>query len=83
MAWTEITCQQCVRRPARYASDMTGRERPLVEPFLPVQRRFGRPRTTDLRKVANALLYIATTGCQWQHAAEGLYAVFKRAALFL
>jgi transposase len=26
----------------------------------------GRPRSTDLREVVNALLYIATTGCQWR-----------------
>ncbi|PJN92763.1 hypothetical protein CNY89_26830, partial [Amaricoccus sp. HAR-UPW-R2A-40] len=29
------------------------------------RRRLGRPRTTDLREVMNAILYIATTGCQW------------------
>jgi putative transposase len=25
----------------------------------------GRPRTTDLRDVVNAIQYIAATGCQW------------------
>jgi transposase len=34
--------------------------------FMPVPRRLGRPRKTDLRDVLNALLYIASTGCQWQ-----------------
>lgn len=29
-------------------------------------RRLGRPRKTDLRDVLNALLYIASTGCQWR-----------------
>ena len=65
MVWTEITRRQYARRTARYASDMTDRERALVEPFLPKPRRLGRPWTTDLREVVNALLYIATTGCQW------------------
>jgi hypothetical protein len=66
MAWSEITRRQYARRTARYASDMTDREWALVEPFLPMPRRLGRPRTTDLREVVNALLYIATTGCQWR-----------------
>jgi hypothetical protein len=54
------------RRTARYASDMTDREWGLVQPFLPMRRRLGRPRTTDLREIMNALLYIASTGCQWR-----------------
>ena len=66
MAWTEITRRQYARRMARYASDMTDREWLLVEPFLPIPRPLGRPRTTVLREVVNALLYIATTGCQWR-----------------
>lgn len=28
--------------------------------------RLGRPRKTDLREIVNALLYIASTGCQWR-----------------
>jgi transposase len=66
MAWTRITRRQYARRTARYASDMTDREWGLVQPFLPMPRRLGRPRSTDLREVVNALLYIATTGCQWR-----------------
>lgn len=66
MGWTEITRRQYARRMARYASDMTHREWVLVEPFLPMPRRLGRPCTTDLREVVNARLYIATTGCQWR-----------------
>ena len=66
MAWSEITRRHYARRTARYESDMTDREWALVEPFLPMPRRLGRPRTTDLREVVNALLYIATTGCQWR-----------------
>ena len=72
MVWTEITRRQYARRTARYASDMTDREWALVEPFLPMPRRLGRPRTTDLREVVNALLYIATTGCQWRMLSKDL-----------
>ena len=66
MAWTETTRRQYARRAARYASDMTDREWGIVEPLLPAPRRLGRPRTTVLREVMNALLYIASTGCQWR-----------------
>lgn len=66
MAWTETTRRQYARRAARYASDMTDREWRIVEPLLPAPRRLGRPRTTVLREVMNALLYIASTGCQWR-----------------
>jgi transposase len=45
---------------------MTDREWLLIEPFLPIPRRLGRPRSTDLREVVNALLYIATTACHWR-----------------
>ena len=38
----------------------------LVEPFMPRRRRVGRPRTSDLRAVVNAMLYLASTGVQWR-----------------
>ena len=66
MAWTKITRQQYARKTERYASDMTDREWALIAPFMPEARRLGRPRTTDLREVVNALLYIASSGCQWR-----------------
>jgi len=33
---------------------------------MPPCRTTGRPRTTKLRDVFDAILYIATTGCQWR-----------------
>jgi transposase len=42
---------------------MTDAEWAIVAPFMPEPSRLGRPRTTDLRDVVDALLYIATTGC--------------------
>ena len=38
----------------------------LIAPFLPAPKRVGRPRTTDLRDVFDAILDIATTGCPWR-----------------
>ena len=66
MSWTEITRRQYGRDGLRYARDLTDDERALIAPFLPESRRFGRPRTTDLRAVIEALLYILSTGCQWR-----------------
>jgi transposase len=66
MSWTEITRPQYVREGLRYASDLTDAEWALIEPFMPPPSPIGRPRTTDLRAVVNAILYMATTGCQWR-----------------
>lgn len=66
MAWTDFTRRQYARRAQRYASDLTDREWSLIAPFMPPPRRLGRPRKTDMREVVNALLYIASTGCQWR-----------------
>ena len=65
MAWTEITRPNYDRRGQRYASDSTDREWVIVSPFMPITSHVGRPRTTDMRAVWDAILYIATTGCQW------------------
>jgi putative transposase len=45
---------------------LTAREWALIEPMLPAAKRGGRPRTTDLRAVTDAILYIASSGCQWR-----------------
>ncbi len=64
--WTEITREKYERGNSRYASDLRDGEWALIEPFLPLPGSIGRPRTTDLHEVVNALLYMAATGCQWQ-----------------
>jgi putative transposase len=66
MPWTEITREYYRRDGLRYASDTTDSEWSLLAPFMPRQRRVGRPRTVDLRAVVNAILYILATGCQWR-----------------
>jgi transposase len=66
MPWTEITRAQYRRDGLRFASDMTDAEWALIARRLPPRRRLGRPRTTDLRKVVEAMLYILATGCQWR-----------------
>jgi transposase len=66
MAWTELTRKRYERSGGRYASDATDAEWALVAPLMPGAKATGRPRTTDLRDVYDAILYIATTGCQWR-----------------
>ena len=64
--WDEITRRQYRREGLRYASDTTDAEWAVIEPFLPPAASRGRPRSTTLRAVVNALFYIAQTGCQWR-----------------
>ena len=60
-------CRRCALTDGRrYASEVTDEEWALVEGFLPRPRKLGRPRTTEMREVVNALLYMLTTGCQWR-----------------
>jgi transposase len=61
--WDEITRRQYRRDGLRYASDTTDDEWALIEPLMPAARERGRPRTTELRAVVNAIFYIAQTGC--------------------
>jgi transposase len=66
MAWTEITRRQYRREGLRYASDMTDAEWELIAPLMPRPRRLGRPRSVSLRRVVEAILFIASAGCQWR-----------------
>lgn len=66
MPWTETTRAQYRRDGLRFASDLTDAEWTLIARRLPPRRRVGRPRTTDLRRVVEAILYVLSTGCQWR-----------------
>ncbi len=52
------------RKP--YPSDLTGEQWALLAPLLPPAEPGGRPRSVDLREVANAMLYLLRTGCPWR-----------------
>ncbi len=64
--WTEITQPQYRRDGLRYASDVIDQEWAEIEALLPLPKQLGRPRTTAMRQVVNAMLYLLTTGCQWR-----------------
>ena len=52
------------RKP--YPSDLTDEQWALLAPLLPPAEPGGRPRSVDLREVANAMLYLLRTGCPWR-----------------
>src|SRR3954468_1497748 len=53
-------------RMHQYPSDLTDDQWSLIAPHIPVHPG-GRPRTTAVRDVVNAVLYILRTGCQWRY----------------
>ena len=65
--WTKITRKKYGREKLRYASDTTDEEMGIDRAVVAASRQGrGRPRTTDLRSVVDALFYIAQSGCQWR-----------------
>jgi len=66
MPWTEATRGQYRRSGLRYASDLTDAEWALIARRMPARCRRGRPRTVELRRVVEAVLFILSTGCQWR-----------------
>jgi transposase len=48
-----------------YPSDVSDAEWEQIEPLIPKPKPGGRPRTTDMREVFNAILYVLRSGCQW------------------
>ena len=53
-------------RTQTYPSDLSDAQWSLIETHLPVYPG-GRPRTTNLRDVVNAIFYVLRTGCQWRY----------------
>ena len=66
MPWNDTARDLHNRDHLRYPSDLTDREWALIAPMLPAAKRGGRPRTTNLRDVIDAIQYIASSGCQWR-----------------
>ena len=66
MPWDDTARNQHSRDGLRHPSDLTDRELSLIEPLLPSAKSGGRPRTTDLRAVTDAMHYIEISCCQWR-----------------
>lgn len=53
-------------RKRSYPSDISDEEWKVLEPLIPQEKPGGRPRTTNMREVINAIWYILRSGCQWR-----------------
>jgi len=65
--WTLENRPKYNRDHLRYPSDLTDDEWAYVAPLLPPPKPGGGKRRTDMRAVANAVMYILSTGCQWRY----------------
>lgn len=66
MSWDDIARVEYKREGPGYPSDLADREWALIAPLLPPAKSGGRPRSTSMRRVVDAILYIASSGCQWR-----------------
>ncbi len=66
VAWTEATQVNYRRAHDHRQNDVSDEEWALIAPLLPEQGRMGRPRSTDLRRVFDAIQYMLASGCQWR-----------------
>ena len=49
-----------------YPSDLSDEEWTILEPLIPAAKPGGKPRTTDMREVLNAIFYVNKGGIQWR-----------------
>lgn len=49
-----------------YPSDLSDTEWRIISRLLPAAKPGGRPRTTELRSVVNAIFYVLRSGCAWR-----------------
>ena len=64
--WTTQNRRRYDRSALRYPSDLTKDEWAYVDPLIPPARRGGNKRHVDVREVMNGIMYVLSTGCQWQ-----------------
>ena len=55
---------QTLRKP--YPTDISDEAWEWIAPLLAQDAGPGRPRTVDIREIANAIFYLDKTGCQWE-----------------
>ena len=70
--WTSDNRGRYDRSTLRYPSDLTDEEWALIAPLIPPAKRGGRKREVDIREVVNGVMYILSTGCQWQYLPKDL-----------
>ncbi len=60
--WTYTTRAQYARAGLTLLSDLTDAEWSVLEPFLPLPSRVGRPRKWPLRRIVEAILHLLRGG---------------------
>src|SRR5215472_10974947 len=70
--WTDENRKRDKCTHLRYPSDLTDREWELVAPLIPPARHGGRKHSVDIREVANAIMYVLSSGCQWRYLPKDL-----------
>ena len=71
------------RRVQRYPTDLTEAEWTILAPLIPAAKPGGRPRTTDMREVVNAIFYSPAGRMPMAPAPERVSALPDRLSLFL
>lgn len=59
-------CKQQIINRAAYASDLSDQEWGIIAAYVPAAKPSGRPRTTNIREVVNAIFYLLRAGCAWR-----------------
>jgi transposase len=72
--WTKKNRRRYDRSGLRYESDLTDEEWAPIAPFIPPVKPGSNKRKVSLREVANGLMYILSTGCQWRAIPKDLAA---------
>jgi transposase len=70
--WTKENRKTYDRTKRRYPSDLKDEEWALIQPLIPPAKRGGGKRTVDIRAVVNGVMYVLSTGCQWQYMPKDL-----------
>jgi transposase len=60
---------------AHYPTDLTDTQRAVLVPLIPAAKAVGRPRTTDMREVVNAVFYVPAWRLPMAPAAQRLSAL--------
>jgi transposase len=70
--WTAESRPRYNRDKLRYPSDLTGEEWAHIEPLIPPAKPGGGKRRVDIREVADGVMYVLSTGCQWRSLPKDL-----------
>lgn len=50
-----------------YPSDLNDAEWTLLAPLIPTSKPYGRPRSSDMRRITNGVFYVLRSGCAWRY----------------